>query len=51
MGEGEEGGGSGGGGGGSEQEAGGGQDQIINAIFCRNAAELYSWSKATVSFQ
>ena len=50
MGEGEEGGGSGGGRGGRKQEAGGGQEQNINAIFCSNA-ELYSWSKAIVSFQ
>ena len=39
------------GGGGRKQAAGGGQDQNYIAVFCNNAAELYSWSKEILSFQ
>ena len=44
-------GGGGRGGGGEPVGGGGGQDQNYNAVFHSNAAELYSWTKATVSFQ
>ena len=30
---------------------GGGRDQNYNTVFRSNAAKLYSWAKATVSFQ
>ena len=38
-------------GGGEPAGGGGGQNQNYNAVFCSNAAELYSWTKATVSLQ
>ena len=41
-------GGEGGGGGGG---GGGGEDHNYNAVFRSDAAELYSWVKAIVSFQ
>ena len=48
----EQGGGGGRGEGGREEQAlGGGGDENCNSVLCSNAAKLYLWTKAIVSFQ